>query len=325
MLAGSLVPGGCGFAGTPEGQPEENARENIVVGFSEVGAESDWRVANTESMRQTFSEDRGYELLFDDAKQKQDNQIAAIRNYILQEVDYIVVAPVIETGWEGVLQEVKDAGIPLIVVDRMMDVEDDSLYTAWVGSDFHHEGEVAVDWLDRYLEEQGRSQEEISILHVKGTEGATAQLGRTQGLEEGIAAHKNWKLMDTVQGEYTAAKTYEEVSGILSRGQAPDVIYCENDDSAFGAIQALEEAGISYGIRGEVIIIAFDATQAGLTACMEGKINLDVECNPMHGPRVESIIQKLEKGETPEKRWYVDETYFEPGTLTKELIAARGY
>lgn len=326
-LALALGLAGCGRqeAAWAEQDEKENTGAAITVGFSEVGAESDWRVANSESMRNTFTEENGYEFYYEDAKGKQENQITTLRNYILKGVDYIVLAPIIETGWEEVLQEAKDAGISVIIVDRSVQVEDESLYTAWVGSDFKKEGDTAVAWLEGYLEEQGRSADEINILHVMGTPGSSAQLGRTAGLEEGVAAHGNWRLVAQVQGEFTQAKGYEEVSEVLREMPDIDVIYCENDDSAFGAIQALEEAGISYGTDGDVIIISFDATAAGLTACLAGQINLDVECNPMHGPRVEKIIRQLEAGETPQKKYYVEETCFEPEDLTEELIQARGY
>lgn len=315
---------GCGKRAALDLQTE--APDGLIsVAFSEVGAESDWRVANSESMRTTFTEENGYEFYFEDAKGKQENQITTLRNYILQGVDYIVLAPVVETGWDEVLQEAKDAGIPVIVVDRMVDVENEDLYAAWVGSDFKKEGEVAVEWLEKYLEEQGRADEEIRILHVMGTLGASSQLGRTEGLEEGVAAHDNWEIAAQLQGDYTQAKTYEVVAEYLAESEDIDVIYCENDNSALGAIQALDEAGISYGTDGDVILISFDATTVGLAACLEGSINLDVECNPLHGPRVEQIILQIEAGETPQKLTYVDETYFTPDTLTEELIAARGY
>lgn len=320
--AAAVFLGGCG---QPVYDGQEKEKDLIVVGFSEVGAESDWRVANTESMRKTFVEENGYELMFHDAKQKQESQILAIRNYILQNVDYIVLAPVVEVGWDEVLEEARDANIPVIVVDRMVKVEDDSLYTAWVGSDFRKEGDLAVEWLEKELEKQGREEEEIKILHVQGTAGASAQLGRTEGLEAGLETHKNWKLAATLPGEFTQAKTYEVVLDFLESDGDVDVIYCENDNSAFGAIQALEEAGVSYGVGGDVMVISFDATRAGLTDCLEGKINVDVECNPLHGPRVESIIQKLEAGETPEKDWYVPESYFTADNLSEEFIEAREY
>lgn len=322
-----LLAGLPGLWGCQKEEPvtEEASNENIVVGFSQLGAESDWRVANTESMRTTFTEENGYELLFDEAKQKQENQIAAIRNFILQGVDYIVMAPLVETGWEEVLQEAKEAGIPVIVVDRMINIEDEELYTAWVGSDSYWEGETAASWLAGHLEEQGRQDEEIRILHVLGTLGATPQLGRTAGLENAVKEQDNWKLVAQVEGEFTQAKAYETVSEVLKKEKDIDVVYCENDNSAFGAIQALTEAGYSLGGEDGVIVISFDATRAGLTACLEGKISLNVECNPLHGPRVEKIIQQIEAGETLEKEYYVEETYFESGTLTEEFIEARTY
>lgn len=321
-----LLAAVCSLSGCEQGHTatEEKSSETIVVGFSQVGSESDWRVANTESMKNTFSEENGYELLFDDAKQKQENQIAAIRNFILQGVDYIVVAPIVENGWEEVLQEAKDADIPVIVVDRMMDVDED-MFTAWVGSNTYWEGETAVEWLETYLEKQGRTEDTISILHVMGTVGATPQLGRTAGLEQGLASHENWQLVAQVEGEFTQAKSCEEVSEVLQNNQEIDVIYCENDNSAFGAMEALDAAGLDYGSDGDIIVISFDATRAGLTACMEGKISLDVECNPLHGPRVEKIIQQLENGEPLEKHYYVEETYFDTEMLTEAFLANRAY
>lgn len=325
LLAVSAVLTGCGRTAKQEQESEKTGQELLVVGFSEVGAESDWRVANTESMRQTFTEERGYELLFDDAKQKQDNQILAIRNYILQEVDYIVFAPVVESGWDEVLQESQEAGIPVIVVDRMVDVEDDSLFAAWVGSDFRREGQNAMRWLAQYLEEQGRGGEDISILHVQGTEGSSAQIGRTEGLLEGVKEHSNWHILRQVQGEFTKAKSYEVVSDVLKEGEIPDVVYCENDESALGAVQALDECGITHGPDGDVTVLSFDATRAGLTACMNREINLDVECNPLHGPRVEALIRQIEAGDTPKQYCYVEETWFTPEELAEERIAKREY
>lgn len=297
----------------------------ITVGFSQVGAESDWRTANTESMKGTFTEANGYQLIFDDAQQKQENQITAIRNFIQQEVDYIVLAPVTETGWDTVLQEAKDAGIPVIIVDRMVKVSDDSLYTAWVGSDFRKEGDVAVKWLGDYLNKKNRTSEPINIVHIQGTIGASAQIGRTDGLEAGVKANSNWKIVAQQTGEFTQAKGQEVMESILKQNNDIDVVYCENDNEAFGVMDALDAAGKTYGKNGDVIIISFDATHAGLTDTLAGKINLDVECNPLHGPRVAKIIQQLEAGETPEKTAYVDEVSFDAETITQAIVDGRAY
>jgi simple sugar transport system substrate-binding protein len=170
MVMGTLV--GCGSSSSSDGGTSDGGSDSgdtITVGFSQVGAESDWRTANTASMKETFSEDNGYTLIFDDAQQKQENQITAIRNFIQQEVDYIVLAPVTETGWDTVLQEAKDAGIPVIIVDRMVDVSDDSLYTAWVGSDFRAEGNKACEWLNSFAEAKGIAASDLNIVDIQGT------------------------------------------------------------------------------------------------------------------------------------------------------------
>ena len=252
----------------------------IIVGFSQVGAESDWRTANTESMKSTFTEANGYKLIFDDAQQKQENQITAIRNFIQQEVDYIVLAPVTETGWDTVLQEAKDAGIPVIIVDRMIDVSDDSLYTCWVGSDFRAEGDKAVAW----MEEKFADVDELNIVHIQGTIGSSAQIGRTDGLNAGVEKNSNWKILAQQTGEFTQAKGQEVMESVLKQYDNIDVVYCENDNEAFGAIDAIEAAGLTYGVDGDITVISFDATHAGLTDTLAGKINFNVECNPLQRP-----------------------------------------
>ena len=196
----------------------------IRVGFSQVGSESDWRLANTKSMTNALSEENGFELLFDNARQKQENQFLAIRNFIQQEVDYIIIAPISEYGWDSVLTEARDAGIPVIIMDRQIQVEDDSLYTCWIGSDFYNEGKIAVNWLDDQLALQKRTDEDINILHIQGTDGATAQLMRTKALEDAVAEREHWNIVAQLKGEYTEAKTYELVSEYLKTGESFDVI-----------------------------------------------------------------------------------------------------
>ena len=169
-------------------QTPEEETTLITVGFSQVGAESDWRVANTESMRESLSEENGFELLYDNARQKQENQFKAIRTFIQQDVDYIVLAPVTETGWESVLEEARAAGIPVIIVDRQVEVDDPSLYTSWVGSNFRKTADAAIEWLSGQLKADGR-EDAVQILHLQGTPGSTAQLQRSAALEAGVAAH----------------------------------------------------------------------------------------------------------------------------------------
>lgn len=297
----------------------------IVVGYAQVGAESDWRTANTESFKSTFTEENGYKLIFDDAQQKQENQIKAIRSFIQQDVDYIVVAPVVETGWETVLEEAKEAGIPVILSDRQMDVSDESLYTCWVGGNFVKEGEDAGDWLAKYLEGKGRAEEDINIVTLQGTIGASAQVGRTEGFGKKLAEHSNWNMLEKQTGEFTQAKGQEVMESFLKSYDDIDVVVAENDNMAFGAIDAIKAAGKTCGPDGDIIIISFDAVSAAFDSMIAGDMNADFECNPLHGPRVAEIIQKLEKGEDVEKIQYVDEQYFDTSMDLKAIKAERAY
>lgn len=296
-----------------------SADENLIkIGVSQIGAESDWRVANSESIKTVFTEARGYHLLFDDARQKQENQITAIRKFIQQQVDYIVLMPIQETGWDSVLLEAKQAHIPVILVDRMIAVEDESLYASHVGSDFLWEGEQAVEWMRL-------KEKELNIVQIQGTQDSTAQLGRTQALEKAVE-EENWNLLVQLDGDFTQAKTYEVMGDYLSQAERPeiDIVYCENDNEAFGAIQALEEYGYTCGKDG-VDVISFDATRQGLKLCLEGKISLIVECQPLLGPLVEEVIQCLEAGCVPEQHYYADEEVFMPNRLTRGIISQREY
>ncbi|MDR3230522.1 MAG: ABC transporter substrate-binding protein [Synergistaceae bacterium] len=297
------------------------AAEPVVVGFSQVGAESDWRMANTKSMRETFTESNGYKLILKDAQQKQENQIAAIREFIEQGVGYIVLAPVTEDGWDGVLKEAKDAGVPVIIVDRMIKTIDDSLYSCWVGSDFRREGGVAAAWMEKNFE----SDKDLVIAHLQGTLGSSAQIGRSEGLQAVIDKNIGWKLAVRDSGDFTQVKGKEVMERFLRQYRHIDVLFCENDNMAFGAMKAMDEARRSYGADGEIKIISFDATRRGLEATLKGWISCNVECNPLHGPRVEQIISRLRKGETPGKLVYVDEIAFDAALITQKDVAERTY
>lgn len=316
LLLVSLLLTACGNPGTGPAQDAEKSL--IVVGFSQVGAESDWRKANTLSMQTALSPENGFRLILDDAQQKQEKQITAIRNFINQGVDYIVLAPTTERGWETVLMEAKAAGIPVIIVDRMIEVADTGLFTCWIGSDFRKEGDAAVAWMDARF-----GDAPLRIVHLQGNIGSTAQIGRTDGLDAGLAAHPQWQLIFRASGDFTQAKGQELVEVLLREGKAFDLIYSENDNMAYGAIDALKKAGLRPGE--DVKTVSFDASSTALHMILSGEISFDVECNPLHGPRVRSMIEQLEKGETPPKFTYVEETAFERDGLTEDAIAARGY
>lgn len=307
---------------TDETVETPSSNELITVGFSQVGAESDWRVANTESMKGTLTEENGFKLIFADAQQKQENQIKAVRDFISQEVDVIVIAPVTETGWETVLGEAKDAGIPVIIVDRMIDVSDDSLYTCWVGSDFYQEGLDAVDWLTDYMDGIGKGSEELNVAVLQGTIGSSAEIGRTKGVRDGLAEHSNYKIIAEQTGEFTQAKGQEVMESFLKAGDDIDILISQNDNMAFGAIDALKAIGKDPGE--DVVIVSFDAVKAAFESMIAGDMNVSVECNPLHGPRVAELAKDIMNGDEVEKIQYVDEGVYSADTA-QETLPSRIY
>ncbi len=307
-------------------QTETEIDENlIVVGVSQVGAESDWRIAQTNSIKEALTAENGFYMIFDNAQQKQENQIKAVRNFILQEVDYIVLDPIVVSGWENVLQETRDANIPVILVDRNVEVEDDSLYVAGVVTNFEKEGQDAGYWLADYLEEQGRSDEDINIVMLLGTEGASAQIGRTEGFTEVAGQHDNWTILEQLGGDFTQAKGRESMETLLKSYDDIDVVISENDNMTFGAVDAIQAAGKTCGPDGDMIMISFDAVRAALEAMQAGEINADFECNPLQGPKLAETIKRLENGEEVEKIQYIDETYFDTTMDLETLLKDRAY
>ncbi len=315
LLLSVAMIAGCGSSSIQKDNSEETAEEKnlITIGFSQLGAESDWRSANTVSMQSAFVPEEGYNLIYKNGQQKQVNQITAIRTFIQQEVDYIVLAPVTESGWDSVLGEARDAGIPVILVDRRVDVTDKNLYSCWVGSDFELEGRKMAAWIQKYTETIGMKADELHIVNIQGTIGSTAQIGRTRGLAN-AARDNGWDLMAEVTGDFTETKGREVMSGLLKRFDNINVVYCENDNEAIGAIDAIEAAGKKAGPNiknGEIMVVSFDGVnKEALDYAKEGKISCIAECNPLHGPRVKALVEMLVEGMTPDKFNYVDEKLF---------------
>lgn len=326
LVAAVLV---CAIGCSTKKQEEaEESSDLIVVGFSQPGAESAWRVALTDSVKEAFTEDKGYKLIYKDGQSKQDNQIRAIRTFIQQGVDFIILSPIVETGWDTVLSEAKQAGIPVIICDRNVVVSNESLYTAFVGSDFKSQGEAAIGFLEnKYPANEEGVEPNVNIVHIQGTIGSSAQLGRSKALEKALEEHKNWNVIAEDCGEFTKAKAREIMNNVLTEVNSNqiDVLYCENDEEALGAIAALNAAGIKYGQGNRITIVSFDATRNGLELCMNGQINFVVECNPLQGPYLYNIIDMLNKGQTVPKITYVDENYFTSDDLTEDFIQSRKY
>lgn len=325
----------------PSVEPVMSDESLITIGFVQVGHESAWREAATESARETFSEDNGYKLKFIDSDNNPDYQKQAVMDFVEQRVDYIVIDPIVTDGWNSVLQAAKEASVKVFVIDRTIDC-DESMYEAWFGSDFEAEGEAAGAWLEAYLKNKGRESEEITIVTVAGTEGSAAQKGRTRGFDKYIKKHDNWTKLDEKDGEFTQESGKKVMEGFISSFGKADVVVCHNDNEAWGVMEALDEAGITYGVGGETILISFDAVHDGLECVLEGKINADFECNPLSAPYVEEAIRKLENGEKIRKKTnYIDEACFQAEnnvtiieyagktanmiTITENVLESRAY
>ena len=301
------------------------AADKIVVCFSQIGAESAWRVANTDSIVSEAKSRPNIELKFSDAQQKQENQIKAIRSFISQGVEVIAFSPVVETGWEPVLKEAKRAGIPVILSDRAVDVQDDSLWVTFMGSDFVEEGRRAGNWLmenyDR-LKNPDKSSDVVNVVELQGTVGSAPAIDRLDGFAE-VTKGSPFKIIKSQSGDFTRAKGKEVMEAFLkSEGKKIDVLYAHNDDMALGAIQAIEEYGLKPGK--DIIIVSIDAVRGAFEAMIEGKINCTVECSPLLGPQLFDAVEDLMAGKELPKRIVTNEGVF-PAETAAETLPTRKY
>jgi ABC-type sugar transport system substrate-binding protein len=304
-LAGCAGGGGGADAGGDGGG-------DLVVGFAQVGAESGWRTANTKSIQSAF-EDAGIELKFSDAQGKQENQIKAIRSYIQQQVDVIAFSPVVESGWDTVLKEAKDAGIPVVLTDRSVDSADTSLYESFLGSDFILEGEKAGDW----VKTEFADADAVNIVELQGTTGAAPANDRAEGFRNSLGDDPKFDIVASQTGDFTRAGGKQVMEAFLKSNPDIDLVYAHNDDMGLGAIEAIEAAGLTPGT--DIKIVTVDAVKDGMTALSEGKINFIVECSPLLGEQLVEIAEKVAAGETVEKRIVTEETTFTQEEATAAL------
>jgi len=301
---------------TDAGPGDGAASGDIVVGFSQVGAESGWRTANTKSIQGAF-EDAGIELKFSDAQGKQENQIKAIRSFIQQGVDVIAFSPVVETGWDTVLLEAKDAGIPVVLTDRSVDSEDETLYESFLGSDFILEGEKAGDWVNTEFADADK----VNIVELQGTTGAAPANDRAEGFRN-VVTDPKFEIIASQTGDFTRAGGKQVMEAFLKANSDIDLVYAHNDDMGLGAIEAIEAAGL---VPGEDIkIVTVDAVKDGMTALADGKINFIVECSPLLGPQLVEIATAVAAGDEVEKRIVTEETTFDQ-EQAKEALPDRQY
>jgi galactofuranose transport system substrate-binding protein len=316
MCAAALAA--CGSDDSGSGKDDGK----IVMGFAQVGAESGWRTANTDSIKAS-AESAGVELKFSDAQQKQENQIQAIRSYIQQKVDVIAFSPVVETGWDAVLQEAKAANIPVILTDRAVDSKDTSLYETFLGSDFVLEGKKAGEWLvENAADADVDGDGDINVVQLEGTTGAAPAIDRAEGFADAIAADSKISISKSQTGDFTRDGGKQVMESFLNSEKGIDVVFAHNDDMGLGAIEAIEAAGLKPGK--DVKIITVDAVKDGMTALSEGKINFIVECNPLLGDQLMDLAKKVVAGEEVPERVVTEETTFTQEQAT-EVLADRKY
>jgi simple sugar transport system substrate-binding protein len=303
-ICGLLVVALGAVAFTGCAKQDTGGSGQIVRGFSQIGAESEWRTANTNSIQQAAT-DAGITLKFSDAQQKQENQIKAIRSFIAQGVDVIAFSPVVETGWEPVLREAKAANIPVILTDRAVEVSDDSLYLSLIGSDFVEEGRRAGRWL---LENTADRKGDIRIVELQGTVGSAPATDRKKGFEEVIAADPRYQIVRSQTGDFTRAGGKQVMEAFLKAEKNINVLFAHNDDMAIGAIQAIEEAGLKPGK--DITIVSIDGVKGAFEAMMAGKLNASIECNPLLGPLLMAAVKDVVAGKPIPKRVVTEESVF---------------
>ena len=290
------------------------ADKKITLGFSQIGAESEWRSANTKSIKDAAAE-AGIDLKFSDAQQKQENQIKAIRAFIAQKVDVIAFSPVVETGWEPVLKEAKAAKIPVILTDRAVSAKDETLWVTFMGSDFVEEGRRAANWL---VEKTKDAPGPVNIVELQGTVGSAPAIDRKKGFEEVIKDKPKYKIIRSQTGDFTRAKGKEVMEAFLkAEGKKINVLFAHNDDMAIGAIQAIEAAGIKPGK--DILIVSIDGVKGAFEAMMAGKLNVSVECSPLLGPQLMAAVKDLMAGKKLPKRIVTKEGVFPMEVAAKEF------
>jgi ABC-type sugar transport system substrate-binding protein len=301
--------GGCSGG---SGDEDANGKPRLVLGFSQLAADANWNTANTESIRKAAS-DAGIELRLEDAQRSREKQVAALRSFVRQRVDVIAFSPVVETGWEVVLREIKSAGIPVILTDRTIEINDDSLYVSLVGSDFVEEGRRAGAWL---LEHTRNVTGEIGIVELQGTVDSAPANGRSKGFFEIVAPDWRYRLVRSESADFERTRAREIMAEFLrANARRIRVVYAHSDTMALGAIEAIEAAGFKPG--SEILVISVEGSRKGLEAIVAGKLNVSVECSPLLGPQLVAVVKNIAAGKPIPRRVITQESVF-----TRENAAA---
>lgn len=300
-------------ADTAAAKTDDKGNEKLVVGFAQIGQESGWRDAETASIQFYAGQNLDtIDLKFADAQQKQENQIKAIKSFIDMGVDAIGLAPVVETGWDAVFTEAKDAGIPIILLDRRADV-DESLYVTFIGSDFIEEGKNAAIEMSNLLGGEGK------IVELEGTVGASSANDRKKGFHDELEAnHPGIEILESQTGDFTRAKGKEVMESFLKTyGDQIKGVYAHNDDMMLGAIEAIKEAGFKPGT--DIKTVSVDGVKGIFEAMAAGEANVTIECNPLLGEQFFDTCMKLKNGETVDKWVKSEEGIYRQDTAAEDL------
>ena len=322
-LAAVVVLTGCKKKEAVETEP---AADRLILGFSQIGSESAWRTRNTQSIMEA-AEENGIQIIFDDAQQKQENQLKAIRSFIVYQVDVIAFVPIVEDGWDNVLTEAQEAGIPVIVVDRQINA-DQSLYAGFLGENGLEEGRRAADFLVNKCKNSNRT---VNILEMSGTENSSVVRERAKGFREVIAGDSKFKIIHSVDGDFLRSRGKEigdnlinnsqRKDGLYYMGQKIDAVYSHNDSMTLGLLDSIENSGV---LMKNTIIISIDAEQKSIDALVAGKLNCVVECNPNLGPKLMSLVKQIAAGQPIPRITYNNETIFSEND-DFSLYEPRGY
>ncbi len=300
----------------------EVASEGIILGFSQIGAESAWRNQNTRSIQEAAAE-AGIQLLFTNAEQKQENQIRAIRSFIAYQVDVIAFVPIVTNGWDNVLREAKEAGIPVLVTDRMINIQDESLYAGFIGTDSIQAGRRAgLFLLDKFEDSDASAEDPIRIVELTGNVGSSVAIGRGIGFREIIGGDPRFEIIYSESGDFLRSKGYELMQSILETYDDIDVLYSHNDSMTLGSLDAMRQKNIIPGT--DVVIVTIDAEQAAINALRWGEVNCVIECNPKTGPEIMQLVKALAAGESISRQIYVQEQVFREDDDLSD-IEPRGY
>ena len=306
---------GCGGQTVKDAPIDSNV---LIVGFAQLGSESGWRVGNSRDVVRA-AEDAGVQMMFRNADQKQENQIKAIRSFIAYQVDVIAFAPIVEDGWENVLQEAREAGIPVLLTDRYIHIADESLFAGFVGSDFLEEGRAAA----RFLLRKVTGDSTVRIVEITGTEGSTPMKQRSIGFRDVLGEDARFEIVASVSGDFLRSKGKECMENILKNTTDIDVLYSHNDAMTLGAIEAIEAANLKPGE--DIIIITIDGEQGAIDLLIEGKINCVVECTPMLGDMIMELAKQLAGGSEIPRISHPYERVFSEFDEDLSSIPPRGY